>query len=155
MGSTPLGGCTGFFLKKLFSNYRSCIKDSKWGRKYNFMNCTSRNGSPQQIPFPFENEAKTPLPLQRILGLICSNGWNGSTSLLTIYLLKPSQDFIFFPSPHLDRYMSRPKYLIIRHTFLKMYYNIKEHQSPIVYIEATESPALLRQVLHFLVCCCY
>ena len=61
MGSTPLGGCIGFFLKNLFSNICFHIKDSKWGRKCIFMNCTSRNGSPQQIPlwqFPFAYEAK-------------------------------------------------------------------------------------------------
>ena len=55
MGSTPLGGCIGYFLKFLFSNFRSHIKDSKWGRKYIFMNekCCSR--SPQKIPFQFSN----------------------------------------------------------------------------------------------------
>ena len=59
--STPLGGCVSLFLKTLFSNFRSHIKDSKWGRKCIFMNCASRNGSPQQIPLrqlPFANEAK-------------------------------------------------------------------------------------------------
>ena len=61
MGSTPIGGCIGFFLKNLLSNFPFHIKDSKWGRKYIFMNCASHNGSPQQIPLwqlPFENEAK-------------------------------------------------------------------------------------------------
>jgi len=43
------------FLKKFFSNFRSHIKDSKWGRKCIFINCTSCNGSPQQIPFQFAN----------------------------------------------------------------------------------------------------
>ena len=56
MGSTPLGGFIGFSLK--FSIH---IKDSKWGRKCIFMNCASRNGSPQQIPLqrlPFPNDTK-------------------------------------------------------------------------------------------------
>ena len=38
------------------------IKDFKWGRKCVFMNCASRNWSPQQIPLqqlPFANEAIT------------------------------------------------------------------------------------------------
>ena len=43
------------FLKNLFSNFRSHIKDSKWGRKCIFINCTSYNGSPQQIQFQFAN----------------------------------------------------------------------------------------------------
>ena len=55
MGSTPLGGCIGYFLKFLFSNFRSHIKDSKWGRKYIFMNYTCCNGSRQKIPFQFAN----------------------------------------------------------------------------------------------------
>ena len=55
MGSTPLGGCIGYFLKFLFSNFRSHIKDSKWGRKYIFMNYTCCNGSPQKIAFQFAN----------------------------------------------------------------------------------------------------
>ena len=55
MGSTPLGGCIGYFLKFLFSNFRSHIKDSKWGRKCIYINYTSCNGSPQQIPFQFAN----------------------------------------------------------------------------------------------------
>ena len=45
MRSTPLGGW----------NFRFHIKDSKWGRKCSFINCTSCNGSPQQIPFQFTN----------------------------------------------------------------------------------------------------
>ena len=48
-------------MKFFFSNFRSHIKGSKWGRKYNFMNCKGRNGSPQWIPLwqlPFGNEAK-------------------------------------------------------------------------------------------------
>ena len=55
MGSTPLGGCIGYFLKFLFLNFHSHIKDSKWGRKRIFNNCTSCNGSRQQIPFQFTN----------------------------------------------------------------------------------------------------
>ena len=43
------------FLKNFFSNFRSHIKDSKWGRKCIFINCTSCNESPQQIPFQFAN----------------------------------------------------------------------------------------------------
>ena len=61
MGSTPLGGCKGYFFNFSFSNFRFHIKDSKWGRKRIFMNCASCNGSPQQIPLqqlPFANEAK-------------------------------------------------------------------------------------------------
>ena len=53
MGSTPLEGCIGYFLKFFFSNFRLHIKDSKWGKKYIFINCTSYNGSPKQIPFQF------------------------------------------------------------------------------------------------------
>ena len=45
MGSSPLGGCIGSFLKILFSNFRFYIKDSKWCRKCIFINCTSCNGS--------------------------------------------------------------------------------------------------------------
>ena len=55
MECTPLGGCIGFFLKNFFSNFRCHIKGSKWGRKCIFINCTSCNGSPQQIPFQFAN----------------------------------------------------------------------------------------------------
>ena len=50
-----------FFFEIFFSNFRSPIKDFKWGRKCIFMNCASLNGSPQQIPLrqlPFSNEAK-------------------------------------------------------------------------------------------------
>ena len=60
--STPLGGCIRLFLKNFFSNFRSHIKDSKWGRKCIFINCTSCNRSPQQIPFQFANGK---LPLSR------------------------------------------------------------------------------------------
>ena len=55
MGSTPLKGCVGYFLKFLFSNFHSHIKDSKWGKKYIFMNYTCCNRSPQQIPVQFAN----------------------------------------------------------------------------------------------------
>ena len=48
-------GYTGLFLKNFFSNFRSHIKDSKWGRKCIFINCSSCNVSPQQIPFQFAN----------------------------------------------------------------------------------------------------
>ena len=61
MGSTPLGFYYEIFFEIFFSNFHSHIKDSKWGRKCIFMNCASRNGSPQQIPLrqlPFANEAK-------------------------------------------------------------------------------------------------
>ena len=55
MESTPLRVGRGIFLKMFFENFRSHIKDSKWGRKCIFINCTSCNGSPQQIPFQFAN----------------------------------------------------------------------------------------------------
>ena len=55
MGTTQLGGYIGIFLKNIVSNFRSHIKDSKWGRKYIFMNYTCCNGSPQKIPFQFAN----------------------------------------------------------------------------------------------------
>ena len=55
MESTPLRGGIGLFLKNFYSNFRSHIKDSKWGRKCIFINCTSCNESPQQIPFQFAN----------------------------------------------------------------------------------------------------
>ena len=42
-------------MKNIFSNFRSHIKDSKWGRKCNFINCISSNRSPQEIPFQFAN----------------------------------------------------------------------------------------------------
>ena len=74
MRSTPLGGLIGFFFEIFFSNFRSHIKDSKWGRKCIFMNCASRNGSPQQIPLrqlPFANEAENPIPIAEDSGL-CS-----------------------------------------------------------------------------------
>ena len=54
MGSTPLGGCKGYFLKFLFSNFRSHIKGSKWGRKCIFMNYTCCNGSPQKSHFSLQ-----------------------------------------------------------------------------------------------------
>ena len=46
----------GLFLKKFFSNFCPHIKDSKWDRKCIFINYTSCNRSPQQIPFQFANE---------------------------------------------------------------------------------------------------
>ena len=55
MGSIPLRCYIGIFLKNLFSNFGLHIKDSKQGRKCIFINCTSYNGSPQQIPFQFAN----------------------------------------------------------------------------------------------------
>ena len=55
MGSTLLGSCIRFFLKNLVSNFRLHIRYSKWGRKWVFINCTSCNGSLQQIPFQFAN----------------------------------------------------------------------------------------------------
>ena len=55
MGSTQLRGRIEYFLTFLFSNFRSHIKDSKWGRKYIFMNHTCCNLSPQKIPFQFAN----------------------------------------------------------------------------------------------------
>ena len=61
MGSTPLGVCIGSFLKNLLSKFRFHIKDSKWGRKFVFMNYASYNRSPQQIQLrqlPFANEGK-------------------------------------------------------------------------------------------------
>ena len=61
MGYTPLGGCVTSFLKKLYSNIRFHIKDSKLGRKFIFMNCTCCNGSPQKITFQFAN-GKLPHP---------------------------------------------------------------------------------------------
>jgi len=33
MGSNPLGGCLGLFLKNFFSNFCFHIKDSIWGKK--------------------------------------------------------------------------------------------------------------------------
>ena len=61
MESTPLGGGIGLFCKKFLSNFCFHMKDSKWGWKCIFMNCASRNGSPQQIQLrqlPFPNETK-------------------------------------------------------------------------------------------------
>ena len=55
------GSCIGIFFEIFFSNFRSHIKDSKWGRKCIFMIFASCIGSPQQIPLrqlPFANEAK-------------------------------------------------------------------------------------------------
>ena len=43
------------FLENFLSYFRSHIRDSKWGRKCIFINCTSCNGSPQQIPLQFAN----------------------------------------------------------------------------------------------------
>ena len=51
----PIRGLYMTFLKNFFSNFRSHIKDSKWGRKCILINCTSCNGSPQKIPFQFAN----------------------------------------------------------------------------------------------------
>ena len=42
-GKHPIGGCIEYFLKFLFSNFRSHGKDSKCGRKYIFMNYTCCN----------------------------------------------------------------------------------------------------------------
>ena len=60
-GEHPIRGLYRIFFEIFFSNFRSHIKDCKWGRKCIFMNCASCNGSPQQIPLrqlPFANEAK-------------------------------------------------------------------------------------------------
>ena len=60
-GEHPIRELYRIFFEIFFTNFRSRIKDSKWGRKCIFMNCASRNGSPQQIPLrqlPFANEAK-------------------------------------------------------------------------------------------------
>ena len=62
MGSTPLGGCIGYFLKFLFSNFRSHIKDSKWGRKYIFTNYTCCKGSPQKSHFSLQM-GNCPIPI--------------------------------------------------------------------------------------------
>ena len=43
------------FFEIFFSNFCSHIKDSKWGRKCIFINCSSCNGSLQKIPFQFAN----------------------------------------------------------------------------------------------------
>ena len=48
-------GLHGVWFFYLFSNFRFHIKESKWGRKSIFINCTSCNGRPQQIPFLFAN----------------------------------------------------------------------------------------------------
>ena len=58
--STPLGVCIWLFLKNFFSNFRFHAKDSKWDRKCILINCTSCNGTPQQIPLwqrPFAIES--------------------------------------------------------------------------------------------------
>ena len=67
------GSCIGIFFEIFFSNFCSHIKDSKWGRKFIFMNFARHRGSLQQIPLrqlPFANEVKSQFPLQRILGSI-------------------------------------------------------------------------------------
>ena len=88
MGSTPLGGCKGYFLKFLFSNIRSHITNSKWGRKYVFMNYKCCNGSPQKIPFQFAN-GKLPHFGYRAFLLICyvnHYAWKSKWSKLLIEL---------------------------------------------------------------------
>ena len=72
-GQHPIRGLYRVSFKIFFSNFRSHIKDSKWDRKYIFMNYASCNGSPQQIllwQLPFANEAKPSLPLQSIVGSV-------------------------------------------------------------------------------------
>ena len=88
MGSTQLGGCIGYFLKFLFSNFCSHIKDSKWGRNIIFVNYTCCNGSPQKIPFQFANGK---LPYSR-----CKAFWANQGKNLTLNLLPTlSQAFYY------------------------------------------------------------
>ena len=54
MGSTPLGGCRGFFWNFLFK-FPFSHKRFQMGKKWILINCTSCNGSPQKIPFQFAN----------------------------------------------------------------------------------------------------
>ena len=79
MGCTPLGHCIGFFLKNFFSNIRCYIKGSKWGRKCIFINCTSCNRSPKQIPFQFAN-GKLPHSC-------CRGSWAESNNCITVNTL--------------------------------------------------------------------
>ena len=67
MESTPLGGCVGLFLKNFFSNFRSHIKDSKWGRKYILMNYICCNGSPQKSHFSLQM-GNYPIPVAQNSG---------------------------------------------------------------------------------------
>ena len=94
MGSTPLGGCIGYFLKFLFSNFRSHIKDSKWGRKCISINCTSCNRSPQQIPLQIGN---CPIPVAEhswlclflaSMKIIAKGSYNVSWSWLSEFIFK-------------------------------------------------------------------
>ena len=95
MGSTPLGGSTGFFLKKMFSNFSSHIKDSKWGRKYIFMNYTCFNGSPQKSHFslPMGN---CPIPVAEDSGLSNSKGHSGMSYFALITFAEVSKIQIHF-----------------------------------------------------------
>ena len=52
---TPIRGLYMTFFEIFFSNFRSHIKDSKWGRNCIFINSKSCNRSPQEIPFQFAN----------------------------------------------------------------------------------------------------
>ena len=54
-GEHPIRILYRIFLKNLFSNFRFHTKDSKWSRKCIFINCTSCNRSPKQIPYQFAN----------------------------------------------------------------------------------------------------
>ena len=82
LGGSPLGGCIGYFLKFLFSNFRSHIKDSKWGRKYIFMNYTCCNGSPQKNPISVCKWEIAPFLLQSILGNVIKIQYIEGCSLL-------------------------------------------------------------------------
>ena len=69
---TPIRG----FLKSFFSNFRSHIRDSQWGRKCIFINGTSCNGSLQQIQFQFANGK---LPHSRCRAFWAIFDWNSLT----------------------------------------------------------------------------
>ena len=84
IGSTPLDGCIGLFLKNFFSNFRSYIKDYKWGRKCIFINCTGCNRSPNQFPFQFANGK---LPCAEYSQNICSVG---------LWLISKNSEMLFW-----------------------------------------------------------
>ena len=58
-------------MKNFFWNFRSHIKDFKWGKRCISINCTSCNGSPWQIPFQFANGK---LPHSRCRGFWAQSG---------------------------------------------------------------------------------
>ena len=101
--------------RSLFSNFRSHIRDSKWGRKCNFINCTSSNREPQEIPFQFANGK---LPHSR-----CRAFWAIYRALLSTVCFKMKfyiRYFLFDHGGHYETWMRT--WLLCQDTSHKHYY---------------------------------